>query len=84
MEQEISENQVLMEKFINDWARFSMDHSEITLGEWLKTFSIMTGLAMQMGDMPADNVGIALAQMNNVVMDVFDQAENHITKATVQ
>lgn len=81
---EISENQILMEDFINSWARFSIDHTEITLGEWLKTFSIMTGLAMKMGDMPQDQIGIALAQMNNVVMDVFDQAENHITKATIQ
>lgn len=81
---EVSENQILMEDFINSWAKFSIDHAEITLGEWLKTFSIMTGLAMKMGDMPQDQIGIALAQMNNVVMDVFDQADNHVTKATIQ
>lgn len=81
---EVSENQILMEDFINSWARFSIDHPEIPLGEWLKTFSIMTGLAMHMGDMPQDNVGIALAQMNNVILDVFEKADQHVTKATVQ
>lgn len=81
---EISENQKLMEEFINSWARYSMDHPEITLGEWLKTLSIMTGLAMKMGDMPADHIGIALAQMVNVVEDVFEQADKHVQKATIQ
>ena len=81
---EISENQKLMEEFINSWARYSMDHPEITLGEWLKTLSIMTGLAMKMGDMPSDHIGIALAQMVNVVEDVFEQADKHVQKATIQ
>lgn len=81
---EISENQKMMEDFINSWAQYSIDHPQITLGEWLKTLSIMTGLAMKMGDMPAEHVGLALAQMNNVISDVFEQADNHITKATVQ
>jgi hypothetical protein len=84
MEKEITENQKLMENFINEWARFSMDHPQITLGEWLQTLSIMTGLAMKMGDMPANQVQVALSQMGDVVADVFDRADQHVVVGTVQ
>lgn len=81
---EILENQKLMEDFIQSWARFSMDHPQITLGEWLKTFSIMTGLAMSMGDMADEHLEDALGQMADVIVDVFERADEHITRGTVQ
>jgi hypothetical protein len=84
MPDEITENQILMEQFIQSWAKYSVDHPTVTLGEWLKTFSIMTGLAMKMGQMPAENVGLALAQMSNVVGDVFKRADEHVQMSTLQ
>jgi hypothetical protein len=84
MDQEITENQKLMEEFINDWAQYSMSHPQLTLGEWLKTLSIMTGLAMKMGDMPANQVHTAISQMSDVISDVFDRADEHVVKGTVQ
>jgi hypothetical protein len=82
--EDITENQKLMEEFINSWARFSIDHPELTLGEWLKTFSIMTALAMKMGDIGNENVSPALAQMSDVIHDVYQQADNHIQVSTIQ
>jgi hypothetical protein len=81
---ELSENQKLMEEFIQSWARFSMDHPQITLGEWLKALSIMTGLAMSMGDMAEEHIDDALLQMADVIVDVFERADEHITRGTVQ
>lgn len=81
---EITENQILMEQFIQSWARFTIDHPQLTLGEWLKTLGIMTGLAMKMGSMPKDKVIVALAQMNNVVTDVFERADEHVQMSTLQ
>lgn len=81
---EVTENQILMEQFIQSWAKFTIDHPQLTLGEWLKTFGIMTGLAMKMGSMPKDNVIVALAQMNNVVTDVFERADEHVQMSTLQ
>ena len=81
---EVSVNQMLMEQFIQSWARFSMDHPQVTLGEWLKTFGIMTGLAMKMGSLPKSEVIVALARMNNVVTDVFERADEHVQPATIQ
>lgn len=73
-----------MEQFIQSWAKFSVDHPQVTLGEWLKTFSIMAGLAMKMGSMPKEQVIVALAQMSNVVTDVFERADEHVQVATIQ
>lgn len=81
---EIAVNQILMEQFIQSWAKFSVDHPQVTLGEWLKTFSIMAGLAMKMGSMPKEQVIVALAQMSNVVTDVFERADEHVQVATIQ
>lgn len=81
---EVTVNQILMEQFIQSWANFSVDHPQVTLGEWLKTFSIMTGLAMKMGNMPPGNVENALGQMSVVVKDVFERADEHVQMATLQ
>lgn len=81
---EISENQILMEQFIHSWAQFTVDHPSVTLGEWLKTFGIMTGLAMKMGNLPDEDLEVALRQMADVVRGTFARAENHIEIATLQ
>jgi hypothetical protein len=81
---EVTENQILMEQFIQSWAKFTIDHPQVTLGEWLKTFGIITGLAMKMGNLQSDQVGVALGQMSNVVGDVFKRADEHIQMATLQ
>lgn len=81
---EISENQILMEQFIHSWAQFTVDHPLITLGEWLKTFGIMTGLAMKMGNLAEEDLEVALRQMNDVTRGTFARAEDHIEMATLQ
>jgi len=81
---ELSETQILMEQFINSWARYSIDHPQVTLGDWLKTFSIMTGLAMKMASMDNDSVPRALVQMNNVATSVFKRADDHVVVGTIQ
>lgn len=81
---EVTENQILMEQFIQSWAKFTIDHPQVTLGEWLKTIGIITGLAMKMGNMPTEQVIVALAQMNNVVTDVFKRADEHVQMSTLQ
>lgn len=79
---EVSDNQILMEHFIQSWVRYTIDHPQVTLGEWLKTLSIMTGLAMKVGNMPDDLVPDALEQMRVVVNDVFKRADGHVQMAT--
>lgn len=74
----------MMEDFINAWAKFSIEHPEITLGDWLKAFSIMTGLAMHMGDMPAQHIDDALGEMRDMTVGVFKNADKHVSKATLQ
>lgn len=81
---EVTVNQILMEQFIQSWANYSVEHPQVTLGEWLKTFSIMAGLAMKMGSMPKQQVIVAIAQMSNVITDVFERADEHVQVATVQ
>lgn len=79
---EVSENQILMEQFIQSWVRYTIDHPQVSLGEWLKTLSIMTGLAMKVGNMPDDLVPTALEQMRVVVNDVYKRADDHVRMAT--
>lgn len=79
---EVSENQILMEQFIQSWVRYTIDHPQVTLGEWLKTISIMTGLAMKVGNMPSDLVPNALEQMRVVVTDVYNKSDAHVQMAT--
>lgn len=74
----------MMEDFINAWAKYSVEHPEITLGDWLKAFSIMTGLAMHMGEMPPKYIEDALDEMGDMVIGVFENADKHISRATVQ
>lgn len=79
---EVSENQILMEQFIQSWVRHTIDHPQVTLGEWLKTISIMAGLAMKVGNMPDDLVPTALEQMKVVVTDVYKRADDQVKMAT--
>ena len=84
MERTSDQSARALESFIHQWSQFSQENPEIELGEWLKCFSIMTGLAMYMGDMPADMVEDAIDQMADIIISTYENADQHVTKGTVQ
>jgi uncharacterized protein YgfB (UPF0149 family) len=77
-------NMQLIEDFVNSWAKMSADNPDITVGEWLKSFAIMTGLAMKMADMSDEIVEQALDDMAELTFHVFDEAETKLVRSTLQ
>jgi hypothetical protein len=77
-------NLQLIENFVNSWAQMSADNPEVTVGEWLKSFAIMTGLAMRMADMPDDVVEQALDDMADLTFHVFEEADIKMVRSTLQ
>lgn len=84
MEKTSDQNAQALESFIYTWSQFSQEHPEIELGEWLKCFAIMTGLAMYMGDMPENVVEDAIDQMADIIISTYENADQHVTKGTMQ
>jgi hypothetical protein len=79
-----SRNLQLIEDFVNNWAQISADNPEVTVGEWLKSFAIMTGLAMKMADMPEDILDQALDDMADLTFHVFEEADIKMVRSTLQ
>lgn len=82
--EQIEKNKDMVEDFIRGWVTMSQSNPYITVGEWLKTFSVMTGIAMTLADMTPEDVEIALCDMADLTCDVLENADQFINKSPLQ
>lgn len=79
-----NDNTQVLEDFVSHWSSISQKHPEITVGEWLRAMSVISGLAMSLADMTGDQVSHALGAMAEISANVYENADKHIQKATLQ
>lgn len=80
----IEKNKAMVEDFVNAWVKASQSNPTITVGEWLKTFAVMTGVAMALSDMTPESVEEALCDMADLTCEVLENSHEFVNRSTLQ
>jgi hypothetical protein len=73
-----------IEKFILVWVQHTMEHPDITLNDWLKTFGVLTGVAMNLADIDEELVDKAIDSVSTVAKKSYLDSKDHIKPSTLQ
>lgn len=73
-----------IEEFILVWVKYTNDHPDISLNDWLKTFGVLTGVAISLADIDEELVDKAIDSVSNVAKKSYLDSKDHIKPSTLQ
>jgi len=76
--------QVRLEEFILAWVKHTVENPDITLNDWLKTFGVLTGVAMNLADVNGELVDKAIHSVGEVAKKSYLDSKDHIKPSTLQ
>lgn len=71
-------------EMVQFWINYTHDNPELMLGTHLRAFAVCSALAMRLCDLKDDEYPDAMNTFNELVKQVFDNAEENIKAATLQ
>lgn len=74
----------VMSQFVMDWLRMTDENPELVLGDWLHTFSIMTGISMRLAGVQEDNVQEAIDRMGLMIHSAFENSQQGFKPSVLQ
>ena len=66
------------------WVKHTIDHPDITLNDWLKTFGVLAGVAMNLADVDEALVDGAIHSVSDVAKKSYLDSKGHIKPSTLQ
>lgn len=66
------------------WIKHTNDNPDITLSDWLKTFGILTGIAMNLSGVEEGLVDRAVDSVCNVAKKSYLDSKVHLKPSTLQ
>jgi hypothetical protein len=73
-----------IERFILVWVQHTNDYPDITLNDWLKTFGVLTGVAMNLADLDERLVDKAVDAVSEVAKKAFLESRGNFKPGTLQ
>lgn len=71
-------------EMVQQFITYSVDNPHVMLGTYLRSLSIIAGLAMRMCEMNEEHMAEALEAMKMTVLEAYRQSEDGFTPATLQ
>lgn len=74
----------LMQQFVMDWLKMTDEHPECVLGDWMHTFSIMTGISLQLAGITEDSVDDAIDRMAIMIRSSYENSKTGFQPSSLQ
>lgn len=75
---------VMCNELVQMWINYTHEHPELMLGTQLRAFSVCAALAMRICDLEESELPEAIEQMDQLIRQVYKNAEDKIAAATLQ